>query len=321
MPAWPDPEASVIIPAHNTGAWIGRQLKALISQEAAPPFEVLVCDNNSTDGTADRARAYLGRLDLRVVDASGPASASHARNVGAQHARSPLLLFCDSDDLVEPEWVEAMVTAMRAAPNCIVSGQNLLEPVNPPHLIEAYDYGPDPEGARNPRDDVPFVGDLAPFRGFLPSTTGSNFACPRDAYLRVGGMDTSYPGGSEDTDLAWRVQLDGLGAVMAPRARVNYRLRTSGRSIFRQQRIQQYAQVLLWTRFPESAGPSFKASALGAVRYGVAALAAPLTGRSRLKMLRYLGGHIGALQGIMQYRVLKRAPRSTVEGPLPSLAP
>ena len=50
-----EPLATVVIPARNAEAWIGEQLQSLAEQVDAPPFDVVVADNGSTDGTARTA--------------------------------------------------------------------------------------------------------------------------------------------------------------------------------------------------------------------------------------------------------------------------
>lgn len=289
--------ASVIIPAHNTGAVIWEQLQALASQEEAPPFEVIVADNNSTDGTRAAAESWQDRLAVRVIDASGPASASWARNRGAESARAEILLFCDSDDLVSRRWVHELVSAVQEHSHAVIAGALHHERFNAPEVLAAYGIGPDP---LDPPTGV--SRDPAPgFAGFLPTVPGGNFAIRREHYIALGGMDPSFPGGSEETDFAWRAQQADLPVLTAPAAIVDYRLKHTPRALFRQQRIQQLARIFLWARYREHgmAGPSMRYSARQALRHAPGLLA-PQRGR-RLNAARITGGNLGALQGILRY--------------------
>lgn len=299
---------SVVIPAHNAASTLGDQLDALHAQINAPSFEVLICDNNSTDGTAARALEWSGKLNLRIVDATGPGSASFARNRGAEAARSEVLLFCDADDLVGPTWVSALSQPLLTQENLLVAGALRHERFNPPDLRYAYDIPDDSPEERPSGDTAP------PFAGYLASVTGSNFGASRRLYLSVGGMDASYPGGSEETDFSWRAQEAGGSVITAPLAVVHYRLRDSPSTIHRQQRIQQYARVLLWTRFRDKGmtGPSTFYSVREVINNVVPAV---LTRNPRTKMRahRILGGNLGALQGILVFRLLRRRPQSASE--------
>ena len=52
-----EPLVSVLIPAKDAAQWIPEQLAALDDQVDAPPFEVVIADNGSTDGTPQAALA------------------------------------------------------------------------------------------------------------------------------------------------------------------------------------------------------------------------------------------------------------------------
>ncbi len=58
------PRFSVVVPAFNEVDYLGRTLQSLLQQDFEGSYEVIVVDNNSTDGTAHLARGY----GVRVVD-------------------------------------------------------------------------------------------------------------------------------------------------------------------------------------------------------------------------------------------------------------
>lgn len=298
------PRLSVIIPAHNAASVLGEQLEALREQEGAEPFEVLVCDNNSSDSTAQVALDEAESLNLRVVDASGPASASHARNRGAAASGGSILLFCDADDLVDPHWVHELSTPLLEGDDVIAAGALHHERFNDAEVLAAYGIAPDPDSASIPESMTP-----EGYAGYLPTAPGGNFAVRRDRYLALGGMDHSYPGGAEETDFAWRAQLTGTQVVTRPRAVVHYRLKHSPRALFRQQRIQHHARILLWTRYRSRgmSGPSLKYS-LAQIARQAPNLLRRQDRPDRLRTARLLGGNAGALQGIITFRILRRSP-------------
>src|SRR5512140_3870131 len=92
------PMLSVIIACLNAATTLGTQLDALARQSSPVPWELLICDNGSTDATVAVALRYQDRIPgLRVVDASGVRGAGAARNQGAEEARGEWLAFCDAD--------------------------------------------------------------------------------------------------------------------------------------------------------------------------------------------------------------------------------
>lgn len=210
--------ASVVIPARNVADTIGDQLDALARQDfptdhdGATRFEVLVCDNGSTDTTAETVRTRIPMVpyDLRVIDASAVVGAAHARNVGADVARGELLVFCDGDDRVHPGWVTAMVAALQDAD--VVSGALETETLNS-ELVRSWRFAPS-------RDEASY------WPGFLALTTGANFGVRTGAYRSVGGCDETYVDSGEDTDLAFRLQLAGFVHGHTSDGLVAYRLRS-----------------------------------------------------------------------------------------------
>lgn len=100
------PTTTVVIPLYNDAASIGKVLDALEIQTGAPPFEVIVVDDGSTDLGPElvQKRATL----IRQANA-GPAA---ARNTGAGQAKGDYLLFLDADCTPSAHWVERLTSAM-----------------------------------------------------------------------------------------------------------------------------------------------------------------------------------------------------------------
>ena len=100
---------SFIIPAWNEEALLGHTLQALADAASVltVPYEVVVADDASTDGTARIAREH----GARVVSVSHR-QISATRNTGARAAQGDLLIFIDADTLVTPDVVRAAVRAV-----------------------------------------------------------------------------------------------------------------------------------------------------------------------------------------------------------------
>lgn len=100
--------ASVIVPAYNAERTISPCLEAILQQSIPQDhYEVIVVDDESSDGTT----AVAERYPVRVIGQShgGPAA---ARNLGAQMARAPLLVFTDADCAPTVNWLEALLRAL-----------------------------------------------------------------------------------------------------------------------------------------------------------------------------------------------------------------
>jgi glycosyltransferase involved in cell wall biosynthesis len=101
---------SFVIPAHNESELIGRTLRALhdAAQSVGEPYELIVVDDASTDGTGVLALEHGARVmavNFRQIAAT--------RNAGAREATGELLFFVDADTMVPARAVRGAVRALR----------------------------------------------------------------------------------------------------------------------------------------------------------------------------------------------------------------
>jgi len=113
------PLISVIVAAHNAEDTIDTALKSLIAQ-SWQSLEIIVVDDASTDQTAARAGAVLGRSNRRhlIVSQKRNQGAYAARNRGLSLASGEKVACFDADDWVHPQWLETVMAQMAAHPDC-----------------------------------------------------------------------------------------------------------------------------------------------------------------------------------------------------------
>jgi len=105
------PDISIIIPTHNASRIIDTVLSS-VSSNAGIDKEVIVVDDASTDNTTEIVQKHPCRL-IALKEQSGP---SHARNRGAREARSSILMFMDSDALIEPDTLGKILLKFKENP-------------------------------------------------------------------------------------------------------------------------------------------------------------------------------------------------------------
>jgi GT2 family glycosyltransferase len=279
---------SVILPMRNAEQTLAEQLDALSRQTYTGAWELLVADNGSSDRSREIALAYVDRIPgLRVLDASERIGAAHARNIAAGEARGDVLAFCDSDDIAEPDWLEAIADAMTG--NHFVGGRLVYTQLNP-----------------GQRPSVVDQDDLEVHLGYLPAASSSNMAMSRALFEELGGFDESYASYGEDTDLSWRAQLAGYPLVYAKDAVVVWRSKASTQDWLRQVYRTGRMDARLYRDY-RGAGLR-RSRVLPLLRTGAwIVLHAPRLVRDegfRARWLQWLAYRGGRLRGSVAYRVL-----------------
>jgi glycosyltransferase involved in cell wall biosynthesis len=99
---------SVVIPTYNCGALLVQAVDSVLAQ-SAPPLEIVVVDDGSTDDTRSRLAPYGDKVRYLAQANQGVAA---ARNRGIQESRGEFVAFLDADDVWHPEKLAAQTAAL-----------------------------------------------------------------------------------------------------------------------------------------------------------------------------------------------------------------
>ncbi len=110
------PKASVVIPTLNAGPILDRVLEAAVNQQTPWPFEILVIDSGSTDGTLDTIAKYpsvkLHQIDKKNFNHGG------TRNLGAELTTGEFIAYLTHDALPANErWLYNLVSSIEMHPD------------------------------------------------------------------------------------------------------------------------------------------------------------------------------------------------------------
>jgi GT2 family glycosyltransferase len=188
------PLISFVIPVRNDILRLRRCLTSIVRNDYPRKLiELIVVDNESTDGSGAAARGY-GAITIR---SSGNSVAAH-RNRGARAALGSIIAFADSDHEIDRNWIESAVDVL-CDPNVAATGSPYLTQPSPNWVQRQYD------GMRTRperREQVSWLGS-------------GNFAVKRQAFERIGGFDESLTA-CEDVDFCNRLRLAGYTVVADP---------------------------------------------------------------------------------------------------------
>jgi GT2 family glycosyltransferase len=222
------PEISVVIASLNSAATLLETLEGLGAQRWDRPWEIVLVDNGSTDGSPEIFDAFARRrpdLAVRRI-AARPRGKPHALNAGIAAARGGAILICDADDVPGAGWLAAMAAALER--HAVVAARMDFDRLNR-GWVRAY--------RGNPQADR-----LEPL-AFLPALLhagGGTTGFRREVVERIGGFDPGLPC-LEDTDFSIRAQLAGFPIAFVPDAVIHVRSRDDLPRIF--------AQSFRWGRY------------------------------------------------------------------------
>jgi glucosyl-dolichyl phosphate glucuronosyltransferase len=219
---------SVVIATHNRADDLRDTLASLARLQSAAPWEVVVADNNSTDGTPDVVHEAAGAFPVPLRYVFEPvAGRSAALNTAIAHATGDIILTTDDDVRVEPDWLDQAGAALDELQCDYVGGR--VTPIwggprpswLPDHggrlwaVIALLDYGTTP----------------IEFTSRMP--LGVNMAFRRNVFARVGGWDSRVGRkagtllGQEVREWCIRARAAGVRGCYAPKLALRHMIPAS----------------------------------------------------------------------------------------------
>lgn len=193
------PTVTIVVPVKDRRQRMLRCMDALLAQDY-PSYDILIVDNESTDGTAEacRERARSAAIPVRVEVLAGTVGA--IRNEAARLAESDLIAYTDSDCMPTAGWLAAAVAPFADPGVGIVQGTTL----------------PDPA--------VPMRGWAATIevRSYTERFESCNLLVRRDAFVAADGFDEVVGHFWEDTAAGWSMLRRGWRGAFAEDAVVHH---------------------------------------------------------------------------------------------------
>lgn len=202
---------SLVIPAYNEEAYLPACLDAVMRNVASKALEIIVVDNNSTDGT----KRVIERYPAVTYVFEPHKGITRARQAGLLNASGDIVAYVDADTLPPPGWIEQIARHFEA--------DSTLACLSGPYSF--YDLS----GIRDRISTGWFITarPLYALTGYM--MVGGNFAIPRDTLQRMGGFDDSIEFYGEDADIAKRAKKFGK-VLFSP----SFVMPTSGRRLKKQ---------------------------------------------------------------------------------------
>lgn len=206
------PLTSIVIPLFN-GLEYTKQCIAALREHTNVPYEIILVDNNSSDGTREYLYdLYLENEDITVIFNSANKGFPGGVNDGINAAKGSYILIANNDIIVTPGWLKRMreVAGSDAAIGIVGGVSNFVSGVQRDGeavyetVPEMFEYVKKANKKRK--------GKIAKF----PRVAFLCTLIKREVINKIGGLDERFaPGNFEDDDFCLRAQLAGYTTVIA----------------------------------------------------------------------------------------------------------
>jgi glycosyltransferase involved in cell wall biosynthesis len=183
---------SIVIPTYNEAIHIEKCISSILTElnNKKIEHEIIVVDNMSTDNTGIIANQF----DITFLTCTLKGCPAAVRNLGAQHAKYPIICFIDGDCTLTEKWPDKILELFTQA-DIGAYGGPCLSPK---------------QGSWVETTWAPI--EVASYYNLNATLAGSNMALKKDIFLAVGGFNENLIA-AEDDDLSKRILAGGWKVI------------------------------------------------------------------------------------------------------------
>jgi len=201
------PEITLVMATYNRAEIIPETLAHLAGQTLSPDrFEVIVCDDGSTDNTEEIVRSMTGKMPFRTTYLKHPnRGPGYTQNRGISAASAPIVCLIADDILLAPQALETYLNAhsLYREQNVAILGKVVQSPELKKKSVFLSKWNPFKYGTLENKVELPYYLFWA-----------CNISFKKEFMVRHGMFRTEIgPGGAanhEDVELGYRLFLNRL---------------------------------------------------------------------------------------------------------------
>jgi glycosyltransferase involved in cell wall biosynthesis len=208
---------SVVVAVRNEVNHIQDCLQSLFTQDYQEPYEVIVVDGMSTDGTYEK----LTRLQEQyrfVLLKNEKFNAAAGRNIGINNSTGEIIAFIDGDAIAATDWLKQIQTTFEHTDAVGVGGPDLLPPGSS-RTARMIGYVMTSAFARGGRFNPSTQHTTSEEEKYVYHIPTCNLALERDVFTIVGLFDESFVKG-QDLELNYRIVTTGHKLLYSPNIKV-----------------------------------------------------------------------------------------------------
>lgn len=202
------PEVSVVVSLYNYEGVVLDTLRSIVASEGIK-FELIVVEDHATDNSRAVVRRFINQhpgVPIKLIAKDANEGLAAARNTGFEHARAPLVMVMDADNMIYPTCLRKLADALRENPE-VDAAYSILE-----------DFG----SQRNIRSALAWDVDRLCRANYIDAQSMMR----KSSWERLGGYrgDDDFVYGWEDWDLWLRLAADGGRAMLVTQILGRYRV-------------------------------------------------------------------------------------------------
>jgi len=204
---------SIVIPVFNKVELTRQCLVHLAKVTDGVSYEIIIVDNNSTDGTKEFLDSLDG--DVQIIRNNKNLGFGKACNQGARVARGKYFVFLNNDTIPHPGWLQTLVNEADSDPDVAIVGSKLLytdNTVQHAGIVFNRKTGLPGHWASGVTKDSPLVSN----RRQCKAVTAACMLVKREVFERVKGFDEAYINGYEDIDLCLKIERQNGKIIYQP---------------------------------------------------------------------------------------------------------
>ena len=198
------PKVSIIIVNYNGKELLQKCLDSLLKVNY-DNFEIILVDNNSTDGTVEFITKNYPSLIIIKLDSNK--GFAEPNNVAAKISKGKYLLFLNNDTVVTPNFISEMVKVMETDKKIAICQSLLLKPDG--SIDSSGDFIDNLGVVYNSKTKIDEIREVS-------SARGASMLVRSDIFEKLDGFDQKFFITFEDVDLCWRSWILGYRVLIIP---------------------------------------------------------------------------------------------------------
>ncbi len=198
------PKVSIIIVNYNGKELLQKCLDSLLKVNY-DNFEIILVDNNSTDGTVEFITKNYPSLVIIKLDSNK--GFAEPNNVAAKISKGKYLLFLNNDTVVTPNFISEMVKVMEIDKKIAICQSLLLKPDG--SVDSSGDFIDHLGVVYNSKTKIDEIREVS-------SARGASMLVRSDIFEKLDGFDQKFFITFEDVDLCWRSWILGYRVLIIP---------------------------------------------------------------------------------------------------------